>query len=182
MEEWLEAAYNAFVNEDLLNPKGRNAFEYYEKVLAVDPENVEAQRGISKIAEFFMEKAADAIEKHYWATARSMLNRAYLVKPSQPGIQTMKQQIRMLSSALVHEFDLDSQQTRSRDAVTAKILQDIGELARSPKARVFVRASNDSEGRWIFQQLNKSTGGGIIRGEIQIGRPPLIRILELQTN
>ena len=182
IEEWLEAAYRAFTNADMVNPPGLNASTYYEKVLTADPGNIEAQRGIGKIAEFFMEKAADAISKHYWATARSMLDTAYVVNPTQPGIQTMKQQIKLLSSAKVHEFKFDPQKMQSRDGITAKILQDIGKLARLPKTRVFVRASDDRVGRWMFQQLNKSKGDGIIRGEIQIGRPPMVRILELQSH
>ena len=157
---------------DLLNSDTNPTFTHGA---VADVRSTEAVRAM-------MERAADAISKHYWATARSMLDTAYLVNPTQPGIQTMKQQIKLLSSAKVHEFKFDPQKMQSRDGITAKILQDIGGLARLPKTRVFVRASDDRVGRWMFQQLNKSKGDGIIRGEIQIGRPPMVRILELRSH
>ena len=108
-----------------------------------------------------------------------MLARARLVDPEHPGLGAMQTQLSLLSRARVHELKLDTAATRQRSNAVAAELRTFGAFARSPLAWVTVRAGTDAEGRWMFQQLNRSNGTRTIRGDIIIGRPPLVRVLVL---
>jgi len=40
-----------------------------------------------------------------------------------------------------------------------------------------IRAGSDADGRWMYEQLNDGPGQRRIRGEIEIGLPPQVRVL-----
>ena len=183
VQRLLRRAEMAFADDDLIAPEDTSAYAYYLQILDLVPDNFpehkEATRGLERIVERFIERAHDAIAYQSWATARSMLDRAALINPEHPGIASMRSQVEILSSAQVHELKLDTRSVRERQSDISKRLMSFGELARTHPARVIIRASSDAEGRWMFQQLNRSSGAHRIRGEITIGRPPMVRVMVL---
>ena len=62
----------------------------------------------------------------------------------------------------------------------AEQLKTLGAQAKAQDAWVIIRARNDAEGRWIYQQLAAAAGDKRIRAELTIGAPPAVDLLQLK--
>lgn len=77
----------------LTTPKGNNAQEHYEAILALDPDNVDARTGMQKIVDmyiYFIEKAIADDKAH---TAKVYLQRAELLQPGSAKLKNLRAQL-----------------------------------------------------------------------------------------
>ena len=111
-----------------------------------------------------------------------MLDRATLVDARHPGIEPLRRQLRLLTGARRLTLELNQSAVRERRSTSAAKLAAFGEPARQVNARVTIRAANDSDGRWIYQQLSNAPGTRRIRASLEIGLPPNITIVLLPTD
>ena len=177
VEYLLNRAEAAFDKDRLDAPMDDNALAWYRRVLEIAPHQPDATYGIERIVERYIERAMDAIAREAWTTARAELDFAEQIDADSPGIHVVRRQIKLLEKALRWSLTLTADQVRSRSPLASRKLREFGPTARAPNARVNIRAGSDADGRWMYEQLNESSGQRRIRGEIEIGLPPQVRVL-----
>ena len=177
VEYLLNRAEAAFDKDQLDAPIDDNASAWYRRVLEIAPNQPDATYGIERIVERYIERAMDAIAREAWITARAELDFAEQIDSDSPGIHVLRRQIKLLEKALRWSLTLAAHQVRSRSPLASLKLKEFGPTARASNARVTIRAGSDADGRWMYKQLNESSGKRPIRGEIEIGLPPQVRVL-----
>ncbi|MEZ5560696.1 MAG: hypothetical protein R3E86_19385 [Pseudomonadales bacterium] len=177
VRQLLAEAEQALAEDRLFVPAENSAISRYDKILAIDPGNLDAIRGLEKIVERYLELALEAADRRQFERARAMLEQAALADPRHPGIEPTAERIRLLSSAKRTVIRLDGAELSSRSAALVARLHDAGARIRTDGCRALISARNDAEGRWIYQQLSGAPGDARIRAEMQIAWPPNIEIL-----
>jgi TonB family protein len=89
----LAAAQRAFRAGHTLDPRGRSALDYYNTVLALDPANATAHKGIDQIADRFAVEADAAIGHGQVAAAIVALDSIRRVRPEYPQLQQLEQRL-----------------------------------------------------------------------------------------
>jgi hypothetical protein len=173
----LDAGDAALADDHLTFPFEGSAWDYFERVQKLDPDNAEAARGIERIAERYIALAIEAADRQSFASARSLLRRAILVLPDHPNIEPTELQLRLLESAEREKIVLDRKLVSSRDEDISQTLDGIGTAARRPECRITIDARSDEEGRWLYKMLNLSPGEQRIRASMQIASPPSVHLL-----
>jgi hypothetical protein len=77
----------------LTTPKGNNAQEHYEAILALDPDNADARTGMQKIVDmyvYFIEKAIADDKAH---TAKVYLQRAEVLQPGSEKLKNLRAEL-----------------------------------------------------------------------------------------
>ena len=82
IEQLLARADDLMQARHLTTPAGNNAFEIFQRVLAIDPENKTGLSGIEKISLQYLAWAARAKRKNDWLNAGTYYEKALLVDPS----------------------------------------------------------------------------------------------------
>ncbi len=80
-------------NDRLINPEVTNAKETYDKVLAIDPGNSEAQQGLQKIAERYLVLAQASRSKRDYRKAISMVDNGLSVKSEDLALLALKEKL-----------------------------------------------------------------------------------------
>jgi tetratricopeptide (TPR) repeat protein len=173
----LDQAESALQREHMTYPAQGSALGLFDRALAIDPDNVEAQRGLERIVEYYLQKAEAAAQTNQLARARSMLDRARVVDAHHPAIEPTEIQLRLLTNAKRNRLRLDRAQLADRSVELGQPLMTLGIQARDSSCRATIRVRNDAEGRWVYQQMNLAPGDARIRAEIQIGSPPLVDLV-----
>ncbi len=173
----LERADQYRRNDQLTTPASANAFATYQEVLAIDPDNQAAFRGLERIVERYVQLALRAAEQARYAHGRLMLDRARSVDPTHPAIEPTRQQLSFLARASRERFDLeDVGLTQRRESVRQRLLS-LGMRAKDRACRVTIGARTDAEGRWIYQMLNRAENGPRIRARTGIASPPHVELI-----
>jgi hypothetical protein len=108
-----------------------------------------------------------------------MLERAKIVDESRAGIAETEAMIDLRSSAKRQATALDTAQLTRQDPALSQQLRALGARAKASDAWVVIRARNDAEGRWIYQQMAAGQGERRIRAELTIGSPAGVELLEI---
>jgi len=87
IEQHLVAAEEALRNFNLTTPPGDNAYQNYQAVLDIDPENVEAGKGLHLIVEKYVWLIERSIEQDNINNAQIYLKRAEAILPNSPEVQ-----------------------------------------------------------------------------------------------
>lgn len=177
VERLLDRAERAIANDHLTYPSTGSALALYDRVRILDPDNESARRGLERIVERYLELAIGAAEQRRFSDARAMLDRAYIVDPEHAGIAPTRAQIALLDDAERHVIALDGEQLRNRDPALQDTLRQAGATSRGQGCRAEITARNDSEGRWIYQQMSAGGGQTRIQAHLNIGSPPRIEVL-----
>ena len=171
----LNAAHQATLNEHLTFPKEGSAYAYYQQILAKDPDQEDALRGLEHIVERYIEIALDALGQRQFATARSMLSRARIILPDHPSIEPTDAQIRLLQKAKFKKITLASGILANQE----QLQSTLSELnpPKGANCRYKIWARSDAQGRTIYQALVQATGAGEnkrLRAQIGIRSPSAI--------
>ena len=86
----LRGAQDALAEDRLRRPLGENAYEKYQAVLALDPGNVEAEKGLLKVAGRYLALAKSSIKKGDLEKAAHYLSEAVQVAPRHPGVASVQ--------------------------------------------------------------------------------------------
>ncbi|WP_347330948.1 hypothetical protein [Marinimicrobium locisalis] len=95
----LESARTARARDRLTRPVSDNAYEYYQQVLAMEPDQPEALAGLAAIAQRYRELAEAAMDREALTKARQFLQRARSVRPGVEGIQASEARLASLAEA-----------------------------------------------------------------------------------
>ena len=173
----LEQAEQAMQADHLTYPAKGSALTLFDAARAIDPDNIEAQRGLERIVEHYIDIAESAASRGQLARARSMLDRARIVDSQHPAIAPTERRLALLESSDRERLRINAEQLRSRSPTLVAALQEIAVRARDERCRAIIRVGNDADGRWIYQRMNAGSGDRRIRAQVQIGTPPQVEVL-----
>ena len=177
VEYLLNRAEVALDKGQLDTPNDDNAFAWYQRVLEIAPDQPDATYGLERIVERYIARAMEAIAREAWLVARAELDFAEQIDRGSAGILVLRRQIKLLENARRWSLDLPADEVRRRSRSASLKLKNFSPTARAPTARVMIRAGSAAAGRWMYEQLNDGPGQRRIRGEIEIGSPPQVRVL-----
>ncbi|MFV1968696.1 MAG: SUMF1/EgtB/PvdO family nonheme iron enzyme [Pirellulaceae bacterium] len=144
----------------LSSPAGDNAFEYYRAVLALDPENLEARRGIGRIVSRYAELSDAEASKGHFEKARRYLDSAEIIQPGAEITRLARERIAGLEVEVAREQAV-------QEAARQKAELEKSEQAQSASAR-----PSDVIGDSL---KNGSRGPEMMRipaGQFVMGSPP----------
>lgn len=185
VEFFLARAEEAQRQGFLTYPAGASAYDYYLHVRQLDPDNRRAASGIQTIAIEFVERAREALRRRAFGEVNGYLSRAEELAPGNPLVAEVRAQLARERSHA--KLDLPQGETLAlpADQLTAKseqmtdLLRRTAERIRREQLRVIIVARNDAEGRWIYQQLREAVPGYRVRGDIKLGSPPRLLLMEM---
>lgn len=171
LRELLEQADAAIADNHLTYPMQGSAFAIYQQILALEPGQQDAQRGLEHIVEQYIALAMAALERDQFASARSMLSRARIIDPEHPSIEPTDEQIRLLSNATRKKLKMEQADLNERSQGLASDLAAMANVSEQENCRFVISAKNDVQGRWIYQQLAQGAPGSRIRAELRVRMP-----------
>ncbi|MDC0598803.1 hypothetical protein OAP18_03080 [Gammaproteobacteria bacterium] len=172
----LFAAKNAFDDEQLMLPAGDNAYERYLQVLELDPGNSVALEGIQEIVEHYIGVADEFMEIGQYDNAQQWLDRAASIDTGNEDVLTAYQRLEEARLIKVDYFSLDPVELNQQGAEIMSHLSEIGEFIKNSEATFLITARTDDEGRWIYKIMREAVGGYRLRGNIELGSRPGIRV------
>ncbi|MCG3144024.1 MAG: hypothetical protein HONDAALG_01414 [Gammaproteobacteria bacterium] len=93
IEVLLAAAARDVAGLRLTTPRGSNAVEKYETVLALDPGNDAARQGLGAVSDRYVDLAGTALARGQLATARRYLELAQSIAPDNARVQTLRREL-----------------------------------------------------------------------------------------
>lgn len=167
----LDQADAAIAADHLTYPEEGSAYAIYRQILALEPGQEDAIRGLERLVELYVEMSTHALERGRYATARSMLARAKIILPDHPSIEPTEEQIRLLSQAQRTEMKLSQTDINSNKPRISGELAAFAASEAAQRCRYIISAKNDAQGRWIYQQLAGAADGYRLRAQIRIRLP-----------
>jgi hypothetical protein len=181
LHELLDQADAAIARGQLTYPVENSAYASYSRILDQQPDQQDALRGMEHLVEQYIAMAMQNLERHRYASARSMLARARLIDPSHPSIEPTEEQIRLLSEAERKVLKLTQEQLNNPNHALTEALQRLAAHPAENDCRFTISAKNDAQGRWIYQHLSAAGEGRQdnprIRAQIRIRLPAAVERL-----
>jgi hypothetical protein len=94
VDKLIRLADAALKDYRLTTPAGDNAYEYYRKVLALDPANRRAKRGITKIADRYAGLAEGSLAKYQYGKAQHYVALGLKVQPDNRRLRQLRRDVR----------------------------------------------------------------------------------------
>lgn len=173
-------------HDQLLTPVEDNAFDYFRAALKLDPKNERAKGGLLGIVMRYVDLARQAAARGNYSQATTMLNNARLVDADNLLIQevslALSEQIKSAPPVEpyrggANEFLLDASLLSKNDPEISEHLREIVQKLKETDSLAMIIARSDIEGRWIYQQMRAAVPGYLVRGDIQIGSPPRVKLI-----
>ena len=149
----------------LLTPPDISAHAYFSRVLAIEPENEVARKGIQDIVDKYLQLAQQSGRQGQFDSKHIGIAPAWAALEAE-----------MSSTDLVMGIDARDLARQSTELVS--MLADIAVKARESGAFVLITAPNDTQGRWIYAQMQAAIVGHRLRGNIELGETPTIRLVK----
>lgn len=190
--ELLLSAQQAFRENRLTTPSHDNAYDLFQSVLTLDPENSSARAGVQAILISYADWSRTAIAEREYSKAQDYLNLAQIYFPANPLLLELQQKLRedkrlrarVEQQVLVSEpaperveYSLPGLALKKKSPAVADYLARLAKRIQASDESVMIYARSDSEGRWIYQQLNQATEGYRVRGDIRIASAPKIVLM-----
>ncbi len=166
----------AIADKRLMTPEDDNAFDRYQRVLSIDPNNKVALQGFSEIVARYLMLANQALVQGQYNKAQRLIVRAEIVDATDSAIASVWQELRAAKKSKFIYYALTPQDLSAKSLAIKRELQGIGQYAKQKKATFLIIARNDSEGRWIYQQVKQAAKGFRLRGNIELGASPGVRL------
>lgn len=94
VDELLVAAKQLLAEDKLLKPEGESAVDSYRSVLALDPENAEAEAGLAQVAERYRQLALSKQNTQAYSAALSLVSSGLSVAPDSAALKQLQKQLR----------------------------------------------------------------------------------------
>jgi hypothetical protein len=98
IHSWLQKADEHLTSNRLTSPKGDNALELYQKILNIIPDNRDAQNGLKRIADKYLELAEDALDANRISAAQSYVKRGLEVVHNHEDLLALKKDLDIMST------------------------------------------------------------------------------------
>ena len=185
--ELLDRADTAIKATRYAQPADDNAMIYYRRVLALQPGFEEAEQGLEKMVDRYLAWSNTALRQGRLEAAQDYLSLARLVEPSsskvaQAALSLKSKKVEGVKEGVNQVEDLrytplDKDQLRVRSQGLTKLLARVADTIRTENARVTIEAPTDSQGRWIYQQLNQRHEEYRVRANFRRVAQPGVRLL-----
>lgn len=161
----------------LLTPPDISAHAYFSRVLAIEPENAVALKGLQDIVAQYLQLADQAGRQGQFDSAKTYLRRAEQVDRTHQGIADawVRLEKEMKSTDVVHS--INGRELANKSASLMEELGKIGIQARDTGAFFLITAPNDVQARWIYTQMQAAVAGHRLRGNIELGDSPTVRLI-----
>jgi len=161
----------------LLTPPDISAHAYFQRVLAIEPVNAVALQGIQDIVAKYLQLADEAGRQGLFDEAKGLLRRAEQVDRNHAGIAAawVALETEMETSDVVHS--LSASDLASKSPAISVQLSRIAIQARDSGAFFLITAPSDDQARWIYAQMQTAVEGHRLRGNIELGSTPTIRLI-----
>ena len=177
LADMLYEAQLAFEDNRLMTPPGNNAYDGFQMILDIDPENVVAQQGIRDIVLRYVELADAATQLRQYDNAENFLNRAVRIDGNNKAVADARDRLERARNIQMDIFTLDGEALTERSLQTMVKLGEIGQHIRNLEATFLINARTDEEGRWIYKIMREAVGGYRLRGNIGIAAQPSIQVV-----
>lgn len=177
VDQLVASGHAALATGHIDHPAQNSALDFFKRAQSLDPESLEAQRGLETIVERYLAQARRAAERYAHANARSQLARARLVDAQHPGISPTTAYLALLRESERFELPVSGPALAARNADLRASLARFGRRGRDSRCRTQIRAPRDVDGRWLYQQLSAAPGNVRIRAQFEIGSPALVAVL-----
>ena len=166
-----DQAVLALQQNHLAYPAADSAVSLFQQMLALNPGNKEATRGLEQVVEQYIALALAAADERLFAKAKSMLARAKLVDASHPSLAPTMTQIRLLETAQRKTILL-----KAKPLFTSATKDKITRLVKrgNKNCRYAIAANNDEQGRWIYKTIKSAAANGRPKAKIIISSPTRI--------
>ncbi len=92
----LRSAQNDLTRDQLTTPSGENAYEKYQLILDLDPQNEDAHQGLRNISDALIERIQQALSVQDYPGAKDFLIQTIKVNPDHPQLPELRQTIQEL--------------------------------------------------------------------------------------
>ncbi|MEE9575108.1 MAG: serine/threonine-protein kinase [Gammaproteobacteria bacterium] len=142
ISDLLKGARTNISERRLTSPLGNNAYEKYQSVLNIEPDNPEALNGLDRIVDEYIHLMDDALREDDISNARNYLHKGMNVNPNHYGIADAEKRLNAAEDARKHELMEQEQALREQEAAQLqqeqekqdqqKIIQEEERLVSSP--------------------------------------------------
>ncbi len=129
----LEAADTDIEALRLTTPPGNNAFEKYNAVLSLEPQNEAAREGIDRVVNNYLQLAQSAAETGDIETARRYVSRAAAIRPDHPAVQSATARLARRDEAESLSRDIAQRAAQVTDKSTRRKLAGARKALRKEK-------------------------------------------------
>lgn len=194
----LRQAERALYNDRLLLPADDNAYDRFQAVLRLQPDNIQAKTGLQMIAMRYIEMGRTALRHSRLDEARTYARRARQVAADNPLLREFEQaladaQRHQMQAAVAapraqsadtgagsaqapsdNEYPLSVAMLSKRGDEIKAVLGQIAERLKRSDEVILIVARSDEEGRWLYREMKQAAEGYRIRGDIKVGSPPRV--------
>ena len=177
----------------LTQPTSSNAVDRYRAVLLLDKANQHAALGLRNSATRYLELAMSQSLRGAYDKAFNLVAAAESISGQSVKSTAMKQSIKAAQQAnrqmhnrskvthlvkktnsLQTVFTLNPEDLSARNENIKSQLATLASRVKESKEYVLIYARNDAEGRWVYQQMRRTTEGYRLRGNIKRHKKPQI--------
>lgn len=184
----LEDAHQALRADQLMTPVNDNAYDRYQAVMQLSPNNKEAAKGLGQIAARYLELAwsarsdanksrmflgrADTLSKYLPGYAQKRQRLIARLDSFRSPVTPVKAQQKAVLDWEIEEWPLNGRLLGQKSVEVKDQLLAAGRRIKAQKESVLIYVRNDSEGRWVYGQLKAAAQGYRVRGDIRIAKTP----------
>jgi tetratricopeptide (TPR) repeat protein len=166
----------------LMTPPEDSAFHYFSRALALEPGNAIALEGMQDILLRYLQLADTASRQGQFDNAESFLRRAAQIDQTHAGIAASRQTLNRERERTHSVHILNARDLRTRLPAVSAQLRELAAIVAKVDAFVLITAPNDEMGRWIYAQIQDALGDYRVRGDIEIGEQPTVRLVLPRAN
>lgn len=188
IQRLLEQADDALRDGRLVLPEYDNAFDRFQSVLILSPDDAQARSGLQAILVSLATDVRYSIGIKQFYRARRQIKQLNNYFPKTALVGDLQHELREEQAKTVkvvevetsrppegdyEDITLSQYELTERSELLLQQLQSVADKVVENKSMVMIYARSDKEGRWIYKQLKKSAKGYRVRGDIRIGKPKL---------
>lgn len=177
--DWLYDGLRALSDDRLLTPAEASAHAYFSRVLALEPDNEIARDGLQDIVDRYAQLADIASRQGQFDNAEMFLRRGEQINADHASIADSRSLLAQERERTVGVYTIDGRSVANRDETALETLREIASRIADDSSELFVliTAPSDEQGRWMFTQIRDALAEPRLRGDIEIGSQPSVRIL-----
>jgi len=165
----------------LMTPPENSAYHYFNRVLSFEPDNQIAKDGIREIAGRYLQLADLAGRQGQFTNAENFLRRAEQVDYAHPGLESANRRLHTERERTHSVITLNTREVIARAGSISTQLRALAKEVVDINAFVLITAPNDEIGRWMYAQIQEELGEYRVRGDIEIGEQPSVRLVRTQS-
>jgi len=185
----------ALERNQLTTPENDNALYYFRKVLLMDPDYADAHSGLEAIFDRYVQFSRSALDNGDYVKALAMVNQAeQILLPTKSSkalrVQILDEQKKVADdkkakkSVKIKEAEIDGieyllsiEGLNNKDKKIRERLKLIAEHTQTLKGSVRIEARDETEGRWIHEQLKAAVPKFKLQADIRKSQYPKVVVL-----